>query len=234
MVSSLTAYFKTWWTIMARPIYFYSRLKEESWKEASLTFLLQTAWIMAAVVTAAIFLIQYVPIGATLIEGIAGFKFIIILPVLVTLAFTFSAITLLIVGGLLVCVLGAGFCALGVVLHYTYLALGGKGSLNRMIQSSLYSSAIVMVGIFPALLAVLTRYHLLEFSLFRVGYNFIYAMIILFAYGLWAVAGRKVYNVPKWKAFTGALVPVILLLIFGFVFDKIGLRKLESWIAPLK
>lgn len=227
-------YFKTWWTIIARPIYFYTKLKEESWKEKSLTFLLQTSWILAAGIALSIFVIQYVPIGATLVDGVKGFKFIIILPVLITLALVFFGITLLILGGVLALALGAAFCAVGFVLHYTYLLMGGKGSLNRMVQSSLYSSAVALAGLFPALFAILTRYNLLDFSLFRVGYNLVYAMTILFVYGLWAVAGRKTYNVPKWKAFVGALVPVVLLLLFGFAFDKMALSKIETWIAPLK
>jgi hypothetical protein len=227
-------YLETWWTIIARPIYFYTKLKEESWKEKSLTFLFQTSWILAAAIALAIFIIQYVPIGSTLVEGVKGFKFAIILPVLITLALVFFGITFLILTGLLVVGLGAAFCAVGLVLHYTYLMLGGKGSLNRMLQSALYSGAVAMAGIFPVLFAILTRYNLLDVSLFRVGYNLVYGLTILFVYGLWAVAGRKTYNVPKWMAFLGALVPVIFLLIFGIAFDKMALSKLEAWIAPLK
>ena len=227
-------YFETWWTIIARPIYFYTKLKEESWKEKSLTFLVITSWLLAAAMTLAIFLIQYLPIGSTLVEGIKGFKFLIVLPVLLTLALVFLGMTLLILGGVLVIGLGAAFYAVGFILHYTYILLGGKGSLNRMLQNSLYSSAVALAGLFPSLFALLTRYNLLDLSLFRVGYNLVYGLVGLFVYGLWAVAGRKAYGVPKWKAFAGALVPVIILLIFGIAFDKIALSKLETWIAPLR
>ncbi len=230
----LKSYFETWWTIIARPIYFYTKMKEESWKEKSLTFLIVTSWLLAATMTLAIFIIQYVPIGATLVEGIKGVKFLIILPVLLTLALVFLGMTLIILGGVLVAGLGAAFYAVGFILHYTYILLGGKGSLNRMLQSSLYSSAVALAGIFPSLFALLTRYNLLDLSLFRVGYNLVYGLVGLYAYGLWAVAGRKAYGVPKWKAFAGALVPVIILLILGIGFDKIALSKLETWIAPLK
>jgi hypothetical protein len=234
MIKGLQNYFIEWWTIMARPIYFYTKLKETSWKEESLSFLLVTSWILAAVVTLAIFIVQYVPIGATLVEGTSGIKFLIILPVLVTLALVFWALTYLILGGVTVVVLCLVFYAIGFILHYVYLGLGGKGSLNRMAQSCFYSTAVVGAGFFPAAFAVLTRYRMLELSLFRVGYNLVYALTILFVYGLWAVAGRKAYGVPKWKAFAGALVPVIILLIFGFLFDKIALSKIETWIVPLK
>jgi hypothetical protein len=227
-------YFETWWMIIARPIYFYTKLKEESWKEKSLTFLLIGSWILAAAAALAIFIVQFVPIGSTLVEGITGLKFLIILPVLITLVLVFYLITFLILGGVLVGVFGVAFYALGFILHYTYLLLGGKGNLNRMIQSSLYSSAVVLVGVFPVLFAVMTRYNLLDISLFRVGYNLVYYLTVLFVYGLWAVAGRKAYGVPKWKAFLGALLPVIFLLIAGILFDKIALLRMEKWIAPLK
>ena len=234
-------YFETWSTIIARPIYFYTKLREESWKEKSLTFLLETSWILALAMALAIFVIQYITIGGTLVQGIAGVKFLIILPVLITLALVFLGITFLILVGVLVLVLGAAFYAVGFILHYVYIMLGavpagrqGKGSLNRMIQYTFYSSAAALAGLFPVIFALLTRYNLLDASLFRVGYNLVYGLMVLFIYGLWAVAGRKAYGIPKWKAFAGALVPALLLLIFGLLFDKIALSKLETWIAPLK
>jgi hypothetical protein len=234
MIKALREYFVTWWTIIARPILFFSRLKEEDWKENALTFLLQTAWLLAGAVALAIFIIQFIPIGSTLVVEVHGAKMILIAPVMITLALVFFLLTFLIVGGVLALGLGCAFYALGLVLHYTYIMLGGKGSLNRMVQNSFYSSAIVLVGLFPALFAILSRYGLLDVSLFAVGFNVVYYLTVLFIYGLWAVAGRKVYSLPKWKAFLGALAPVIVLLIFGLAFDKIALGKLEVWIAPLK
>lgn len=233
-MTNLKDYFATWWTVIMRPIYFYAKLKEESWQEKSLTFLLITAWLVAAVLTLAIFLIQYVPIGSTLVEGISGWKFLLIIPVLVTLALVFFAITLLIVGGVMTIGLGAAFYLIGLVLHYVYKMLGGKGSLNNMVQTAFYSSAVMLIMFAVVLLALLTKAGLLEFSLFRAGFDLIFVLTTVYVYGLWAVAGRKVYRVPRWKAFAGALVPVIGLLIFLVLFDKIGITKLEAWITPLK
>lgn len=224
-------YLETWWTIIFRPIYFYTRLKEEDWKEKSLTFFLITSWILGLVATLVVYIVQYIPIGSTLVEGITGFRFIIILPVLITLAFVFFVITFLILGGLFTFAFFIMFYAVGALLHYAYLFLGGRGSLNRMIQSMLYSSAIILVGSLIFFLMILTKYAGLDFSLFRVGFNFIYFLILLYIYGLWAVAGRKTYGVPRWKAFVGAIVPVIILLIFGVLFDKIMLSKLQPWIT---
>jgi len=224
-------YLGTCWAIILRPIYFYTKLKEEDWREGSLSFLMLTAWLLALVATLVIFIIQYIPIGSTLVEGVQGFKFIIVLPVLLTLIFVFFVITFLILGGLLTLAFFAAFYAIAFVLHYVYLFLGGKGSLNRMIQSCFYSSAVLVVGLLVFLLMILNKYAGLDFTLFRYGYNTIYFLMVLYVYGLWAVAGRKTYGVHKWQAFLGAIVPVILLLIFGVLFDKIALSKLAPWIS---
>ncbi len=233
-MKALTEYFAEWWVIIARPILFYTRLKEESWQEKSLTFFLYSAWLLAFIASLAIFVIQFVPIGSTLVAGIAGWKFIIILPVLLTLAFAFFMITFLIVGGLLVLGFGAAFLALAYVLHYIYKLLGGHGHVNRLVQDLLYSSAVLLFLGLPALFGIMTRYGWLDLSLFKVGFNIVFVFLTVYVYGLWAVAGRKVYSVAKWQAFLGALVPAGLLLIFLFIFDKIAIVKLETWIAPLK
>ena len=234
MVKAWKDYLVEWWIVIARPILFYTRLPEESWQEKSLTFFLYSAWLLAFVAALAIFAIQFVPIGATLVAGIVGWKFVIILPVLLTLAFAFFMITFLIVGGLLALLFGAAFLALAYILHYIYRLLGGHGHANRMLQDLLYSSAVIMFLALPALFGVMVRYGWLELSLFKVGFNIVFVFLTVYVYGLWAVAGRKVYGVAKWQAFLGALAPVALLLIFLFVFDKIGVAKLETWIAPLK
>jgi len=227
----MSKYLKTWWTIIFRPIYFYTRLKEADWREESLTFFLKTFWLLALVATVVVYIIQYLRIGRTLVEGVSGLRFVIVLPVLITLAFVFFVITFLILGGLFTFAFFILFYFVGILLHYTYLLLGGKGSLNRMIQSMFYSSAIMLVGVLIFLLMILTRFAGMDFSLFRYGYNFIYFLILLYIYGLWAVAGRKTYGISKPKAFIGAVVPVVALLIFGFLFDKIAVSRLAPWIT---
>jgi len=99
MINELKNYFKTWWTIILRPIYFYTILKEENWKEKALSFLIITSWILALLAAIVAFVIQYIPIGSTLVSGVSGFKLIIVLPVLIALAAVFFAITFLILGG---------------------------------------------------------------------------------------------------------------------------------------
>lgn len=227
-------YFATWWTVMTRPIYFFVKLKEEDWKENALTFFLISCWLLSVILTVTIFITQYLSIGGTLIEGIGGWKFLLILPVLLTLALVFFLITLAIVGGVLIAGCGALFYALACCLHYVSLALAGKGSLNKMIQSAFYSSGVILAGILPAILVALTKFGWLDFELFRVGFDLAGFLTLLFVYGLWAVAVRRNYALLKSKAFLVALIPVVFLLIFGIVFDKMALPKLATWITPLK
>ncbi|OGC07898.1 hypothetical protein A3F86_03140 [candidate division WOR-1 bacterium RIFCSPLOWO2_12_FULL_45_9] len=171
------------------------------------------------------------PIGGTLVEGIAGFKFILILPVLFALAFVFFLITFLILGGAFTCAFFVLFYSTATTLNQIYSLLGGKGSLNRMIQSVFYSSAVSLVALLILFLMVLTRYAGMDFMLFRYGYNFLYFSMLLYIYGLLAVAGRLNYKISKAKSFLGAIAPIIVLLIFGLIFDKIALPKLQSWIT---
>jgi hypothetical protein len=231
MQKKIKWFLDTWWTVIIRPIYFYTKLKEEDWREKALTFFLINSWILAVAATLVIFVIQYVPIGSTLVEGASGFKFVLISPVLLTLAFVFFLITVLILMGMFTFAFFVLFYLTGYLLHYIYIILGGKGSLNRMLQSMFYSSAAITFGVMVLFLMILTGFGMLDFSLFRAGLGFIYFLILLYIYGLWAVAGRKTYGVPRWKAFLGAVAPVIILLIFGVLFDKIALPKLEPWIS---
>lgn len=216
---------------MVRPIYFYTKMKEQDWKQDSLTYLLVNSWILAFFAAIMIFIVQYIPIGSTLVEGIGGIKFLTILPVLLVLIFVFFSITFLILGGLF----SLGFFIMlflaAWLLHYVYIFLGGKGSLNKMVQACFYSSAVLLPANIIIFLLVLVKYGPLNFTLFKAGFAFIYLLMAVYWYGLWAIAGRKTYKVAKAKAFLGAAVPAIALLIFAFIFGKIILPRFEPWIT---
>ncbi|MBI5399916.1 YIP1 family protein [Candidatus Saganbacteria bacterium] len=231
MLNKLKDYFGVWSTIMLRPIYFYTRLKREDWRAGSLSFLFITSWLLAGAASSAIFIIQYIPIGGTLLEKVPAAKIIIVAPVMLVLGSIFFFITLFIAAGLFVSGLLAGLTAIAGLLHYTFQALGGKGQLNQIIQSVCYSSAAILVAATIFILMMLTKYVGMDFTLFRFGFNTIYNLLVLYLYGLWAVAGRKTYGISKTKAFVGALAPVSLLLILGFLFDKIIISRLQSWIS---
>jgi len=229
--SEILKYLKKWLEIILRPIYFYTKLKGEEWKNEPLSFLLMTSWILAFAAALVIFIIQYIPIGKTLVEGVSGVKFLFILPVLLTIIFVFFMITFLILGGVFVSLLFTVLYLSALVLHYIYQFFGGKGSLNQKIQMVFYSSAVFLFALAIFALVLLTKFTAFSFEYFRYGYNFIYFLMLLYVYGLWAVSGRKNYGLSKGKAFLGAIVPLLVLLIFGLLFDKIALSKLAPWIS---
>ncbi|MDI6730954.1 MAG: YIP1 family protein [Candidatus Margulisbacteria bacterium] len=231
MIDRLKWFIEKWCEVMLRPILFFTRLKEESWQEEALTFLLILSWLTAFLATLVVFIISYVPVGQYMVAGIAGFKFIIILPVLIVLAFNFFAITFLILAGVFVCGFFVAQGLFAAILHYIAVNWQGKGSLNRMLQSMFYGSAPYMAVNIVLLLVLFAKYTNLGFDLFSVGFNLIYYLTVLFIYGLWAIAIRKNYGLPKWKAFILALVPILGLLLFGILFDKIALSKFEPWVS---
>jgi len=90
---------------------------------------------------------------------------------------------------------------------------------------------LVLALIIVFLLMIITKRGALSFELFRVGYNFFYFLMVLYVYGLWAIAVRKNYQVSRPLAFVGTLVPVLGLLIFGLIFDKIAFSKIGKFIT---
>lgn len=227
----IQSYLVTWWTIMVRPIYFFTLLEDESWQGKSLTFFLVNAWLLAFLAALDVFLLQYVPIGAHLLAGINGFSLLVVFPVVLTLSLAFFTMTFLIAGGAFIVGLFIALWLLAVLLHYIWTFFGGQASLNRMLQSTFYCSAALLIMVPVFLLMLAPKFFGLAPDLFRTGYNFIYFMMAIYAYGLLAVAGRRNYGVARWQAFAGALVPFILLLIFGLIFDKIALSKLQLFIS---
>ncbi len=224
-------YINDWWTVMLRPILFYTVRPKENWQEQPQTFLLITAWLLALGGALVIFIVQYIPIGSTLVVNVPAWKFIFIIPVMAVLAFVFFMITFLILGGVFTVGLFAAYYLNALVLNYVYKLLGGKDNADRMVQNMFYSCAAMLSLFLAYLLMIITKYGGLPYDLFRVGFNFTYFLTLLYSYGLWAIIGKRTADVPKWKAFLGALAPIIILLIFGFLFDKIALPKLQSWIT---
>ncbi|MFA5839780.1 MAG: hypothetical protein WC890_03875 [Candidatus Margulisiibacteriota bacterium] len=231
IIGKLKWFYDKWFEVMLRPIYFFTVMKEESWQDDSLSFLLASAWISAFFASIMLFIVSYVPIGQYMIAGIAGFKFLVILPVLCVLAFNFFMITFLIMGGMMVCgfFVAQAICAL--FIHSVASLWQGKGELNRMLQSMFYSNAAFMTVNLVFILMLVVKFAGLGFPMFKVGYNLIYFLTLLFVYGLWSIIIRKNYDLPKWKSFIIALIPILVLLLFGLVFDKIALSKFEPWVS---
>ncbi len=221
-------YADLWQKIIARPILFYTVMPREDWKEEPLTFITLSSWILGLALTIAIFITQYVPIGKYLLEGLSGVQLVIVSPVTVTLAFVFFAMTYIIVGGFLMGALIFLLVVCGAIEHYILKLIGGKGDLKIMINAFFYSGAVFIFGLLPSLLAILTKWHFLNFWQFRISENLIYYFSCLYIYGLWSIAGRKIHDVPRWKAFVGAVIPVLILVAINVVLSSKILPRIEN------
>ena len=224
----LERYIDTWHKVIARPILFHTIMPEGDWKEDALTFVTLSSWILSFGLTIAVFITQYIPIGKYLIEGLSGMKLLVVSPVIAAIAFVFFAMTVIIVGGILMVliILLLLFCA--TVEHYVLKLIGGKGELKQMFKAFFYSSAVFVFGLFPCFLAILTKWHFLNFWQFTMSENIIYYFSCLYIYGLWSIAGKKIHNVPRWKAFIGAAVPTLILVGINIILASKLLPKIEN------
>jgi len=89
---------------------------------------------------------------------------------------------------------------------------------------------VILVGIFPVLMILLSKRGILDFTNYRIGYNIVYSFAVLYLYGLEAIAIRKTHKVEKWQAFVAALLPAVLLIILGMVVNKM-LPRFANWIT---
>ena len=230
MAEKIEKYLRTWWDIMARPIYFYTFMPKDVWHGDSMTFLGGTAWILSFALTITIFVIQYLNIGLYLVEELTLWQRLLTLPVTAAFAFAFFTMTLLIVGGFVLGATLAALFVLGSVLYFSFKLFGGKGSYFETIKASFYSGASFLFAVFPIFFLILAKYRLVEFWQVLAAENLSYWIASLYVYGLWSIAGRKVHDVPRWKAFLAAAVPLLIVLIFGMVFHSKIFPKIGKFI----
>lgn len=227
MINKLNWYFEIFWEVVSAPILFYTILEKESWKEKALNFLVISSWILSFFITVTVFIIQIYPIGKTLFEGVTGLKFLLVAPVVLAVALMFFMIVFMILGGFALFFWYIAFYVLGLLLHLISKRLGGEGDLSNMLQAVFYASAVLLFFIIPLFFAVLVDRGVLSYDMFRVGYNLVYFLTCLFIYGLLSITLRKVGGHSKLKSFLIALVPFIILILFGIGFDLKGLEKIR-------
>ncbi len=212
--------------IILKPILFYQDMPKGKWHEDPLSFAMVTGWILAFALTLVFFINSYLPTGLSLVEGIQGQKMIIVIPVLAVMGFAFFAMTVLIVGGILIgAILGLlFFCA--AVLNLLLILLGGKGNIFEVGKASLYSSAVMLAGLLNILLMVPVKLKMLTFTDWITGERVVFYCASVYLYGLFSILGRKTHNVPRWKAFLAATVPFILLVLLNIILSAKVLPKL--------
>lgn len=214
---------------MGRPIFFYVKMPEGQWSEEPLTFAAASAWIFAFGVTITVFFTQYLPTGLTLLEGLTPLKLLIVSPVVLVIASVFFGMTVLVIGGIMMVLVLGILYGVGVLIHFTLRIMGGKGNFFEMIKGAFYSGAAFLFGLIPCIIAIFAKYKLISFWQFQMSENIVYYIACIYIYGLWAIAGKKIHDVPRWKAFVGALLPLIVLVLVQIFLNA----KIFPRVAPL-
>lgn len=222
-------YFKTWLLVISSPAVFFAGKENQEWFEEPLNFLGITALIFAFFATLIVFLNQYIPMGAVLIEGIKGVKLLFIFPVVVALAFAFFALTFLVMAGCMLAVFIAVFYGAAVLIYVPLRACTEKKVFFETVKASFYSSAAALIGIIPILLLYFVKKGIFTFSHFMLLYYIVLVVVLAYFYRLLGRAATRLYPVPKSKVLTVTLIPILILLTAGAFF---GLKILPK-LAPL-
>ncbi|MCX5748778.1 MAG: hypothetical protein NTZ10_00825 [Candidatus Saganbacteria bacterium] len=224
-------YFRDWWKIVARPIYFYTFMEKGELNDKPFSFLLITAWLLSLFITVAVYITSISQMMIALIQGIYGIKLLIVAPVFLLLVLIFFIMVFLIVLSVVVISMMASFYLAACAIHYIAVKAGGKGELKEMVRSAYYSSAPALLLILLPVLACATKFKALSFANFTAGTKIILFVIIFYLWGLWSTAVKKVYKVTRTKALSATLIVVaIMILLQMFGLHKV-LSQLERWIS---
>lgn len=221
-------YLETVYLIFLRPILFFTKLPSGNWKDEPVTFCALTGWIIGFFLSLVIFFNELLPVGLTLWVEVKGWKLILVSPIMVVLSCMFFIIIYSIVGGLLMAALLALFYILGYLLHLGGRLMGGKSELNLSVKDSLYSSTVSLLMVLPALMMIMAKRGILDFTNFKIGYNIVYSLFVLYLYGVMAIASRKTQGIDRWKAFVAALLPAAFLVLMGAAIGLVLLNKIQS------
>ena len=230
-IKALKDYYGVWWKIMARPIYFYAFMERGSWKDRSVSFLLAGCWILAAVLSAAAFLIQLVWLLLGLVAGITGLKFLIILPVFAVLSSMFLLIIFLITGAFISAAVFAALFFFALINDRVFKVYCGKSDAKESIKSFFYSSCAMSFLILQIIFAVCVKFKMLSFQNFLAGSNIVMFVTLVYSWGLWSIASRKLYKTGKTVSVFLTLIPVLIVILLILAADFKLLPALERWIS---
>jgi len=232
MKKMLVEYFGDWWKVMARPIYFYTFMEKGAWSDKSFTFLMTSSLLLSLALSIAGFILQILPILISIVEGITGLKFLLIIPVLLVLCLAFFLIIFLMVtGGLIVFSMIAFACAAIATSFIARYILNATGDIKEAIKSFFYSSAVYIPMILLAVLAISVRFRLIPYNMFIIGENVVVYCVVIYMWGLWSISIRKVFKLSKMKSAGVSLIPILIVVLLQLGASLKVLPSLERWIS---
>ncbi|OGC04827.1 hypothetical protein A2276_02550 [candidate division WOR-1 bacterium RIFOXYA12_FULL_43_27] len=202
---------------------------KDNWTEDALTFLGKNTLIFAFFTTLIVFLNQYLPMGATLLEKVKGHKIIIVLPVVATLAFNFFALTFLVAAGSLLALFFALFFGSAVLVHLLLKTSETKDKLFETVKASFYSSRVILFMLVPILFLYPVKKGIFTFSVFMLIYCIAYLCSTVSFYWLLNLAAAR--NYPGKKSWLITAVPILIITIAGLFFALKFLPKMAPLIS---
>ncbi len=230
MLLFLKNYFSVLQSVLFSPNAFFSA-RDPNWNEKPFTFAVFSAWIFALGLAIFIFFQQYVPLGQYLVEGIAGIKFLLILPVLILVGLVFFGITFIILGAFLMLAWLFGYGFLGFLILNIARLLGGKGDIKEITSAFFYSSGILNFLLLSLIWAGFLQKGLLSANFFVLGFNLIFFATVLYSLYIWSIILRRFCLLSGFKLGMVFLFLVLIILAKSFVLNKAILPKIIGLLA---
>ena len=210
MKELISWYFDNWYKIMVRPIYFYSFLEKSSYKDKAFSFVLLSSGVLAFFASIAAFILVIYQLISPVLLGVSGIKTLVIMPVFILLCLSFFSIVFLVILSFMVAVSAVLFGAAGLFLHFSAVRFGFVGDIKEIVKASYYSSAVLIVFCLVSFLALSDRFNWLNLQgTFGIGVNILMYGTILYLWGLWSIAVKKIYSMPRSIALSSTFFVVL-------------------------
>jgi len=221
----LSKFFKVWQRVMVRPIWFFQNLHTLR-SDEHIEYVTINSIILAIGVSTVIFFTQYLNMGLSFLAKVSGIKILIVVPTLLVMGIMFVTMTFLIIAFLLLITFIVLSNIMAAIMHYGAVILRGRGNMLQAIKAVQFSSGVFLVMLIPMFLIFFSKWGMIEPYYLSVGENVIFYLGCIYLYGLLSIASKKIYNIPRWKAFLVAIAPVIFIILVNIVFNLIILPKL--------
>lgn len=222
-------YFDDLFTVLLRPIYFYTFMEDGPWKDKPLSFITISCWIFSFILSIAAFIISVYPMVAVLITGFSGIKLLVVIPVFASFCVVLFLMIFIIVLFLITAFLIALFSLFAILVHYFAGRFGGIGDIRETVKAVFYSSAVLVpVSILP-LFALLARFKVFSSQNFGIAANMVIFLAVIYLWGLWSIAVRKVYKLSKQNVLLSTFIVSFLVILLQVVVGTKIVSMLERW-----
>ncbi len=215
--------------VLFRPIYFFTTMEKGPLKDKPVTFLLLNCWVFSLLISAFLFMAAIYPMVSVVLTGINGPKLAIIIPLFAFFCFMFFAMVLIIAGPMIIAALFSLSLLLSLLLHYIAGKFGGVGKLSDMIRASFYCGAVIIPFSLMPVIAAAARYGLISRQNLNIGAGLLFTITIIYLWGLWSIAIRKIYGISRKKALSASFITAFLVILLQMALGPKIMTIIERW-----